>query len=342
MRVKLVSFAEGEPFSTVLRLLNDSSRQAGFDEVQLWSMADFLNSPLVRKHPEAMNRLKRLQHRPYCDAFKMVALLQAMEHSDEGDYVLWIDSSRHFPYALPRGNVHKAIAKLNHGATQPRSIYGRTNCVGNYGVPELEVPIETKSHPASAFANYFRKQRPVLGTIVACHILLANTKFNRRLVREWLEMALRMPEAFCGHHTEDNFAWMALVCNHSLPSIINQPTAQLDSAPARFTWAPLSPQFLLQTLENGAFRHVPNACGEQKVRDACRSWVYDDTRSRRMTLDYEPQRFYSPEYNTCVSNETKWSAAIRTSLVASTEPNMDFVGPCQSKGRKGAPRRGGG
>ena len=104
MRVKLVSFAEGEPFSTVLRLLNDSSRQAGFDGVQLWSMADFLNSPLVRKHPEAMNRLKRLQHRPYCDAFKMVALLQAMEHSDEGDYVLWIDSSRHFPYALPRGN----------------------------------------------------------------------------------------------------------------------------------------------------------------------------------------------------------------------------------------------
>jgi hypothetical protein len=82
-------------------------------------------------------------------------------------------------------------------------------------------------------------------------------------VREWLGMALRSPRAFCGHTSEDNFAWVALVCNRSLPAVLNHPTRQLGSSPSRFTWAPLSFNFLLETLEAGAcpaLRQWHHAC----------------------------------------------------------------------------------
>jgi hypothetical protein len=86
MKVTLVSFAEGEPFASVRSKLNESAAGAGFDAVQLWSMADFLAAPLTRQLWPSMETLRSLQHRPFCDAFKMVALLHAMERSEENDY----------------------------------------------------------------------------------------------------------------------------------------------------------------------------------------------------------------------------------------------------------------
>ena len=80
-------------------------------------------------------------------------------------------------------------------------------------------------------------------------------------------MAVHQPRAFCGHPTEDNYALVALACNHSLPAIISHPTLQLETSPKHFMWAPLSPQFLLESLEAGAFSVVRNGCGGQLVRE---------------------------------------------------------------------------
>lgn len=337
MKVKLLSFAHNEPFASTLALLNASAAHAGFDEVQLWNMDDFLRVPLFAKLRPRLQALQRYAKRPYCDAFKMISLLHAMERSSDGDYLLWCDSSRHFPYPLRGGSVHAAITRLNEGASEPRSLYGRINCVGNWGVPEAEVPITTTSHPASAFAPYFARQKPVLGAIIAAQILLANTRRNRQLVREWLNMAVHQPKAFCGHASEDNFAWIALVCNHSLPSLVNQPTLQLESSPSHFAWAPLSAPWLLETLEAGAYKLVPNACGGQSVRDACRAWLHDP-RSRKLRLRDRPMAFPgSPGSGTC-SSDAKFSAAITRALETGAELQMrswiDFTRPCTATDRR--------
>lgn len=325
MKVTLVSFAEGEPFASVRQALNASAAAAGFDDVILWGISDFENAPLTRKLWKPMQELRRWQHRPYCDAFKMVALLHAMERSADGDYVLWADSSRHFPYPLRAGSVHAAIARLNRGAKAPRhSIYGRINCVMPAGEPELELPVSASSHPAAAFAPYFASQRP-LNWIVASQMLLVNSHFNRRLLHEWLDMAMRMPQAFCGHGTEDNYAFMALACNHTLSSIISQPVLQLDSQPDRFTFSVLSLNYFLATLEAGAFLTVTNGCGGQHVRHRCRDWL-QDRRSTLLRLEEAPQAF-EPEHGLC-TNTSRWSQGIRAALETGSDLQVDYVHPC--------------
>lgn len=251
--------------------------------------------------------------------------------------VMWVDSSRHFPYPLKAGSVHAGIARLNAGATSasPRSVYGRINCVMPKGAAELALPV-APPHPAGAFAPYFASRRPS-HWIVACQLLLANTRFNRRLVREWLGMAVHQPRAFCGHPTEDNYALVALACNHSLPAIISHPTLQLETSPKHFMWAPLSPQFLLESLEAGAFSVVRNGCGGQLVRDACRSWLHD-ARSRRLRLTYEPREFFDAKVPRQCTNDTRWAQAIRTAIEAGGETEMDFVGPCAGGKKATLPR----
>ena len=328
MRVTLVSFAEGEPYASVRSMLNASAAAAGFDAVLLWDMATFLEAPLARRLANELAALQAHAKRPYCDAFKMIAILHAMERGEEGDYVLGADASRHFPYPLRAGSVKKAIERLNSRAPaelRPVSVYGRTQCVGlGLGEAVAEV-LANRRHPASAFAPYFARQLPVLGGVIACQLLLANTRRNRLLVREWLGMAVDSPAAFCGHGSEDNFALIALGCKHSLPSVITHPTRQLESGfPSRFTWSALSTQFLLASLESGAFTLVPNACGGPLVRDACKAWLANPA-SRRSRLADEPKAFFPR--GTCV-NETRWSLNIRASLEGGTELDTGFVRPC--------------
>ena len=72
------------------------------------------------RHERFDERAQKLtkSFRPYCAAFKMVALWRALLQSDEGDYVLWSDSSRYSSnVTLLPGLVGGAVDMLRGAAT---------------------------------------------------------------------------------------------------------------------------------------------------------------------------------------------------------------------------------
>ena len=140
-RATLVSVAIGADFERKLQALGASARLGGFDDTLLWSserdiLADeVLSTPLGRQHTfrdvfETSLRGGRFDARaskitrsvrPFCAAFKMVALWRALQQSREGDYVMWADASRyHANVTLETGLLRRAIDVLSGASPRPR------------------------------------------------------------------------------------------------------------------------------------------------------------------------------------------------------------------------------
>ena len=116
----LVSVAMGEPYESSLQHLSRTAAAAGFNRTLLWTRKAFLSDPLAQRHAEELAALdaaarskRKHPYRPFCAAFKPIALWRAMLESNEGDYVLWADSSKyHVNQTIGRVHVHDAIARL--------------------------------------------------------------------------------------------------------------------------------------------------------------------------------------------------------------------------------------
>ena len=104
-RVTLVSVAVGQPFEDSLRRLWDES-SALFNRSVLWrGRAEVLDDPLARLYrevflrldAEATRRARGGKHpfRPFCAAFKPLAIWRALADGNDGDYVLWADASKY-------------------------------------------------------------------------------------------------------------------------------------------------------------------------------------------------------------------------------------------------------
>lgn len=139
-RATLVSVAIGADFERKLQALGASARLGGFDDTLLWSserdvLADqVLSTPLGHQRTfrdifETSLRSGRFDarasritksFRPFCAAFKMVALWRALQQSREGDYVLWADASRyHANVTLEPGLLRGAIDLLRGASPLP-------------------------------------------------------------------------------------------------------------------------------------------------------------------------------------------------------------------------------
>ena len=115
----LVSVGIRQPYEGSLHTMGQFASRAGFNRTQLWRLPDFLADPLTRLHREKLNQMdhrdgaaSKHPYRPFCAAFKPIALWRAMMQSREGDYVMWADSSKYHINQSIRGNVHDAMARL--------------------------------------------------------------------------------------------------------------------------------------------------------------------------------------------------------------------------------------
>lgn len=107
----LVSYAEHEPYESTQRKLNETAVGAGFGSTLMWTRSHFLADPLVAGElNESFAKLDTLHAnddtwpygdkgpaRPFCASVKPLMLLRAMtDHAGEGQYVMWLDSSKYF------------------------------------------------------------------------------------------------------------------------------------------------------------------------------------------------------------------------------------------------------
>jgi hypothetical protein len=132
-----VSVAIGQPFESRLEVLRASAMGAGFDNVVLWRETDLLADPVLQtrladgstfreafeilRHERFDRRALTLTQsfRPFCAAFKMVALWRALQQSAEGDVVMWADASRYFSNVTLQPRLLRAAVDVLRGAVPP-------------------------------------------------------------------------------------------------------------------------------------------------------------------------------------------------------------------------------
>lgn len=313
-RCTLVSVAIGDAFESKLATLRISAHMAGFDAVLLWRQEDVLSDPVMstafglstyrksfdrlrneRFAPEAGRYTKSI--RPWCAAFKMVALWRALQLSAAGDYVMWADASRYHNVSFQPGGRLAAAMDLLRGRRTRRnapahvaarwrespwwkrrsragewealavgSAYGLLTCSGW----DCETDLYTWNGQMQAINEVTRAgfadlvsgdlmQRPL---VLNSNLLLENTPSNRLLVWDWLGMAVARPHAFCSSHVQDQAAFTILALNRSLPLINVCPYLNLPSKrayePQKCVKHTKNSNAFLDLLARGAYEVVPS------------------------------------------------------------------------------------
>jgi hypothetical protein len=179
--------------------------------------------------------------RPYCAAFKPLMLLEAMEQLRLGDYVVWADSSKYHNYsrllqAAEVPSVTDAIAALRDAGVEGGA-YGLmacapdcpiTPCLPNsfgHGVSAATLrgfrAHVAHENPNSVYPADWHRDEALLRMphILDSNILLQVNDANKGLVREWREMAVRCPWAWCGSHPQDQTAWTILTRAVGVPLV---------------------------------------------------------------------------------------------------------------------------
>ena len=245
VHVTLVSVGLGTlVYTKPLQRYNKKSVRQLFNRTLLWGAKELSRDPIFAQQLRASiahSRSNVSSRRPYCAAFKPLVLWRALQQACEGDYVLWADSSAHFPkQALEwiegsrRLHIHGLVQSL--AARGIESVYGQVHCpfdcggheasIGprgderRYGVkranpPPMVSPITAGEYSELGYHWNARTAPHVMNT----YILLRNRVVNRLLMWDWLQMAIAKPTAFCDSPPQDQSAWTILVHNRSLPLV---------------------------------------------------------------------------------------------------------------------------
>ena len=235
--VTLASVGFGQaPYVRARERFRRHAADGAFNSTVVWGESGVREDPLAADPAfaaqfEALGRNR--QRRPFCAAFKPLAIWRALERGCDGDYVLWADSSpRHPRQALnwTAGGgpaVRGAIAALR-GA----SAFGQVHCASRCELGHEEFFDSTRRMPglgalvsertSDGFVDLMRPNASVAlrrPHLLAANMLLRNEPINRLLVWDWLMMALARPSAFCGSHTQDQAAFTILAHNRTLPLV---------------------------------------------------------------------------------------------------------------------------
>ena len=274
-RSTLVSVAIGAEFERKLEALRASAFSAGFDDVLLWREHQFLADPVLRtplvgspagatfrdvfvgvlRHERFDPRAQKITKsiRPYCAAFKMVALWRALQQSEHGDYVMWADSSRYFAnVTLAPGLLRRAVDLLRGAVPRPTrpshvaarwrasswydgrlktgdwasvavgSAFGLLTCSGwdcetdlyTWNGLQQVISDRTRAAYSELIGASDLLQRPL---VLNSNILLRNAPSTRLLVWDWLGMAVARPAGFCSSHVQDQVARARIHPQTSLP-----------------------------------------------------------------------------------------------------------------------------
>ena len=238
--VTLVTFADGARFTRSQRALESLVGHYGVSRILSFNFSSFKRDAQYLLHVEAFERLQNQsrrvrEKRPYCTAFKPLALLSALLNTDDGQWVLWTDSSQ---WNTP---------SLNHSLLDAAAALEERNVDGAWGTLHCEIHgigARAKGHPRNSWlpavsgaSRYALVSPEALDTylpppvdqaakkkalaaehMLATHIFVRSTPANRDIARRWLAMALDHPSAFCNCN-QDQAALSLLVYNEHLPRV---------------------------------------------------------------------------------------------------------------------------
>ena len=220
--ITLISFARGEPYETSLQRMRDARSSFGDASKLLWTDAELRSDPLFVKHEAAFRELDDIAsengivHRPFCAAFKPLMLIRAMASRSDG-YVMWADSSKYFNMSDQgqADSVRGALRKLSwHGRTAFGLVHCSARCEEQDGpyARLSDLVNETAASLLDAGVPSMLGRRGLLNTNMIWEV----TDSNRQLAKEWLEMALGAPRAFCSSNPQDQSALTLLALRHRL------------------------------------------------------------------------------------------------------------------------------
>jgi len=213
-----------------------------------------------------------------CAAFKALVMWHSMTTSSS-DYVMWADAKRFelsTTFKTPWGgyatditlnvsavNVRQAVSALNKRRVPHASAYGLAGCSSVYadvlwlngggngtylGTGYIsEFTSNGFSHLVTDYQRFITRPHAITS-----HLLLKNNEFNRRLMWDWLNMAIAHPEAFCATQDQDQTAFNFLLYNRSLPILNACPFVQ---PPANFAWVHSLTGFL-SSISQGNFVQI--------------------------------------------------------------------------------------
>ena len=214
----------------------------GFAKIFTWRDAEVAKavaaSPVLAG--VALQGQGHAHNRPHCAAFKPLLLLLAMEQLGEGDYVVWADASKYFNYSsTPQQrarlgalvDVRRAVRRLQaslgaaadvaHGAMACPADCERGVCNANRDNDKVSKAtllafgdLITGAQGGSTIAEFLDEPHAM-----TTNLLLRNTEHGRRLMRDWLDMAVREPRGFCDSHPQDQTAWTILARARKLPLV---------------------------------------------------------------------------------------------------------------------------
>ena len=238
--VTLVSYADGARFVRSQRRLEALVGSHGVERVISWNASSLQRATIFQQHASAFAMLHNLsrrvrEHRPYCMAFKPLALLITLNEVTDGTWVLWSDSSQ---WNLP---------SLNHSVIDAAAALDEQRVDAAWGTQHCEIRgtgAKGKGHPRNSWrpaiknAHRFALVSPEAlnaylpnptdqaarrRALAATHVLATNvfvkaTATNRAIAAKWLSMATNHPHAFCACN-QDQAALSLLVYNERLPRI---------------------------------------------------------------------------------------------------------------------------
>ena len=108
-RVLLVTYAQNEPFVSSQQQIIKTQKDNSVDFIEAWNLeritAEF---PQYQKHWEYPGKNRR----PSCAFFKPVVVSDIMTKSNDGDWIIWVDSSKYYVNGI-KGNMRDFVATLD-------------------------------------------------------------------------------------------------------------------------------------------------------------------------------------------------------------------------------------
>ena len=256
----LCSYGDRRPFNETLARLRVSGTRAGFDQTLLWTRQELVRDPLFMRHASAFEKLEHAMiGRPWCQYFKPLMLLRAMELAPEGDYVAWVDASRYVKDPLANSDVAAAIrglkaaastssrapidenstwarmcpsasAALRPSSSRTASAIGILHCADDCSFNSGSLCTENDSQgkmTAQTLEGFAAASGPApldsallrQPHLLATNMLLENSAANRDLMAAWLQMAVDSPFGTCGSHVPEQMTLTLLVAKRSLPVV---------------------------------------------------------------------------------------------------------------------------
>ena len=238
--VTLVSYADGPRFERSQRVLKSLAGNHGVANVVAWNNNALQQFPEFKANATVFALMKNLsrvvrEHRPYCMAFKPLALLRALIEND-GRWVLWTDSSQWNLPALNHSLVDAAAALQRRNVD---AVWGTAHCQikgpysgGRLGhPPNAWMPSIRNAHKFALVSKeamaawlpdsnntVFRRRFLAEEHVLATHLFMRSTPLNRAIAARWLRMAVDSPRAFCASN-QDQAALALLAFNERLTRV---------------------------------------------------------------------------------------------------------------------------